>query len=172
MKKYTILKHYPFIAQLSKAGATSNEIINLIQKKTDVVISRAFLNKTINEIKNKTAIKNSNKIICFYPFNDDDKIDYPNFAIAKHGLWFVTSEAKNELPKEWIITKDNINLLKTSNAKYIAKWILQEFEIADNELFSQENDPVTIDIQETLNHLISEVSPKSRNKYFEWIMKI
>ena len=172
MKKNIILQNYPYIVLLEKAGATSDEILKLLKKKTGVTISRAFLRKTINEILEKTVVKNANKIICFYPFNDDDKIDYQHFAVEQHGLWFITAEAKNTIPQELIITINNLNSLKTYNSKLMAKWIIQEFSIPDEQLLTNADPTIIIDTPTTIYQLVNEISIKSRIKYFEWIMKV
>lgn len=178
MKKNYIAHFYPKIMKALEAGATHKDVADYIFRQSGVKVSRALIVKTINEIQNKTFIKSFkkqvNELVCFYPIQDDSKSKYIHFAVNRYGLWFIPSAALEQINAEWIISVDNISKLNDPIAKVISKWLLQEFNLSNESLFSSmklsdEQIDLIAKIPETINDSLNDIANVAKINYIKWI---
>ncbi len=177
MKKYIIANYYPQIQRAIKAGASISEIKEILSNKFKIQISAPLIVKTIKEIESNDVVKNANKLICFYPFNDTDNSDYLDYAIAYNRLWLASPAALELIDTSWLITDKNITKLESNNAKILAKWLLQRFEltneyILNNAQLSDHEESFINSVPLQINNIIKEYSKITKKKYLSWIFKV
>ena len=172
MKKLLIAQYFPEINKAINSGYRYKDI-NENLKSNGVIVSTAMLHNSVKQIRDKSLIKDCKKIICFYPFTDENK-DYLDFAYGNNGLWYAQSNAIADINKNWIISASNIQKLKSPLARIYAKWILQEFDFSNSTLLS--DIPVTEDQQKIISEIhitfpnyLSEVISITHKKYLEYI---
>ena len=175
-KKLLIVANYPQICQAIDVGAGLSQISDILLKTINEKITFQQLSKTIIEIKNKTVLKHTQKLILFYPFDDSTSTDYYDFATVKHGLWMAPVSALSRINNDWIITRDNISQLNNPIARILSKWILQEFDINNKYLLN--GIEITEDQYKIINHvpdMICEFIKSSisiaTDKYITWLFQ-